>query len=67
MTLREKLLKDASAFCAEREISLARLGKLVVNDGKFFARISDGGDCTTGVYERFQKFFANSRSSDQAA
>lgn len=60
MTLREKLISDAEAFCETRKISLARLATIVVNDGKFFTRLAAGGDCTTSVYERFQAHFADS-------
>lgn len=61
MTLRERLLKEAEAFCAAKGMSKARLSTIVVNDGKFFDRIEAGGDCTTGTLERFQAHFANNR------
>jgi len=57
MNLRNKLIEDAEAFCEATGTSLSTLGKTVANDGKFFARLGAGGDCTTGVYERFQSYF----------
>lgn len=57
MTLREKLLADAKAYCAQRGIKITYLGKLVVNDTTFFDRLEGGGDCTTRNYERFQEYF----------
>lgn len=63
MTLREKLLADAKAYCEHRGIKPTYLGKLVVNDTTFFDRLEKGGDCTTRNYERFQAYFQN---DDQA-
>ena len=57
MTLREKLIEDAEAFCKATGKSLTTLGNNVANDGKFFSRLDRGGDCTTAVYERFQAYF----------
>ena len=57
MTMREKLIEDAEAFCRTNGGSLTTLGNTVANDGKFFSRLARGGDCTTSVYERFQAYF----------
>lgn len=57
MTLRDKLIRDADAFADANGISKARLATIVVNNGKFFKSLADGGDCTTGVFERFQTVF----------
>jgi len=67
MTLKEKLLQDAQAYCDEKPISLARLATIVVNDGKFFDRIKGGGDCTTKIYERFQTYFHENTDGKEAA
>lgn len=66
MTLREKLIKDASTFCAEKGISLARLATIVVNNGKFFKALQADGDCTTQVYERFQVIFDDEQAWTEA-
>lgn len=67
MTLKEQLLRDAKK-CAEREgISLPRLATKVMNDGKFFDRISRGGEFTTATFEKFQAYFADSAERDNAA
>ena len=63
MTMREKLLADAKAYCERRGIKHTYLGKLVVNDTTFFDRLENGGDCTTRIYERFQEYF---QKDDQA-
>ena len=57
MTLCDQLIRDANAFADANGISKARLATIVVNNGKFFKNLADGGDCTTGVFERFQTVF----------
>jgi len=66
MTLKDRLLKEAEAFCASTGMSKARLATIVVNDGKFFDRIEAGGDCTTGTLEKFQAHFARNASGETA-
>lgn len=65
MELKTELIRQASSYCAEAEISKARLATIVANDGKFFARIEGGGGLTVRMYDRFQRYFrehpANSR------
>ncbi len=63
MTLKDQLLRDAVEFCEKRRISEARLGFLVVNDGKFFTRVRGGGSFTTATYEKFQRYFAEQRAA----
>lgn len=65
MTLRDKLLQDASDFCDKRGISEARLATIVANDGKFFNRVRGGGEFTTATYEKFQAYFAANPVSDE--
>ena len=67
MTLREKLLADAEAFCTTKNYSLGRLSILVVNDGKFFGGLKSGGDCTTRTFERFQTYFRENTNGKRAA
>lgn len=57
MTLKEQLLEAAETYCRRTGKSKARLATIVANDGKFFDRLEAGGDCTTGMYERFMAFF----------
>lgn len=66
MTLREKLIEQADAFCEQHGISKARLATIVANNGKFFRSLEDGGDCTTGMYERFQSVFSDPKSWEDA-
>ncbi|PKR56373.1 hypothetical protein [Thalassospira lohafexi] len=58
-TLREKLIEDAEAFCAEQGISKSHLARVVMNHGGFFKRLEEGGDCATGAYEKFQSVFSD--------
>ena len=57
MDLRQQLLDQVDAYCARTGMSRARLATLVVNDGKFFARLVKGGGFTVRTYEKFQAFF----------
>ena len=57
-SLKAELLAAAEKHCAARGISEARLGNIVAKDARFFSRLRAGGDCTTGMYERFQTYFA---------
>jgi hypothetical protein len=69
MNFREHLLLTSRTYCVQRGIALSTLASLVVNDGKFFVRIEAGGDCSTGTYSRFLKYFADNpvpESSDGA-
>lgn len=65
MTLREKLLAEAAAFCAEVGMSEARLATIVVNNGKLFQNMRKGGDCTTRTLEKFERYFAETRAARQ--
>ena len=53
MNLKAELLRRVEAHCARVGTSKARLATVVVNDGKFFDRIEDGGTCTLTTYENF--------------
>ena len=54
---KQDLLTKAGLFCAREDVALSTLARVVVNDGKFFARLNRGGDCTTGAYDRFMAHF----------
>ena len=57
-TLRQQLIISAELFCTEQGISKARLSSIVCDRGSFFKKIEAGGDCTTAMFERFQKVFS---------
>jgi hypothetical protein len=52
MDLTQHLLKTAKAFAESREISMARLATIVMNDGKFFQRVEAGKTLTVKTYEK---------------
>ena len=52
MDLIEKLVSSAEHWARVNERSLARLATIVVNDGKLFERIANGGSCTVATYEK---------------
>lgn len=57
MSTRDKLLSQIKAFCDAQGMKPSTLTKQVANDGGFFNRLSDGKDCNTGTFDRFQKHF----------
>lgn len=52
MDLTTHLLKTAKAYAQSRNISMARLSTIVMDDGKFFARIEAGKTLTVKTYEK---------------
>ena len=52
MSLIDQLLEDANQVAEKRNISLSRLSTIVVNDGKFFGKLKDGGSCNVKTFER---------------
>lgn len=54
---RRELLNLAEGACAKLRISEARLGTLLVNDGKFLRRVRAGGGFTIATYERCLDWF----------
>ena len=67
LSLRDRLIRDASAFCEREGIALSTLALRVVNDGRFFRRMEEGGDCATGTLERFYRHFAEHGFQTEAA
>lgn len=59
MNMKERLIREADAYCQRAGITRARLATLVMNDNKFFARIERGGGFTVATFERFMTFFAD--------
>jgi hypothetical protein len=58
MDAKPTLIATADAWCAATGMSKARLATLVVNDGKFFARLDAGGSCTLRTFERAMRWFS---------
>jgi len=63
LDLKADLIARATAYCAGRDMSMARLATIVANDGKFFTRLAAGGGMTTRMYERFIAYFAANPAS----
>lgn len=59
-TLVERLLAGAQAWAEANDATLARLGRMVVNDGGYFTRVdTPEASTTTGTLEKFARFFAD--------
>ncbi len=59
LPLLDRLRRCAQLWCDANDATPARLGREVINDGGFFARIDDGAGATTATLERFARFFAD--------
>lgn len=59
MTLRDQLLTLCEIYCSARGISRARVSTLVFNGGHVLNRVVDGGDVTTGSFERAVQWFSD--------
>lgn len=57
-TLRKHLLQCAAAFEATTGDSLPAIGKRMLNDNTFFARIARGGGFTVRTYDRALRWFS---------
>jgi SAM-dependent methyltransferase len=53
------LLDSISEFCRRAEMAETTFGRQAVNDGKFVARLRDGGRITAETLERITKFMAS--------
>ncbi len=56
--LRAQFLRQAQRYCDKEKISLPTLGRRVLKDTAFFARVENGGGFTVRTYDRFQDYFA---------
>ena len=54
MTVIEELLASVDAYCAEHNVTRARVGELVMSDNKFFSMIEDGRGVTAKTLDRFR-------------
>jgi len=57
-SLRDQLLLVADTFTAARGLSRARVSTLVFNGGHVIDRVADGGDVTTGNFEKAIRWFS---------
>lgn len=61
MSLREDLLAEIDAFCAEKAMKPTTFGLLATNDGKFVYRLRQGSDVTGKTVDRVRAFIAARR------
>lgn len=62
---RQELLSYALDYCANNGMKISTLGRLIMNDGKFFDRIQNGGGCTFDSYLRIKSWFAANKKPKQ--
>lgn len=53
---RKLILKKAKEYCEVRKIGQGYLGALIVNDGDFFTRLEDGGDCRASTLVKVENW-----------
>lgn len=56
-----KMLEKASDYCVSKGLSKSTLGRFIVNDGKFFDRIEQGGGCTMETYEKVMSWLSTNK------
>lgn len=59
MHLTDQLLTVARAYCAARELSMARVSTLIFNDGKKLDLLEQGKDLATKNHERAMQWFSD--------
>ncbi|MFZ5745252.1 MAG: hypothetical protein ACOY7T_12320 [Pseudomonadota bacterium] len=60
LTLIDRLRQSADRWREVNDATLAKLGRLVINDGGFFSRIeAPGASTTTATLERFARFLGD--------
>jgi hypothetical protein len=60
LSLEDRLRRCCTLWCEAHDAKPGRLGRLVVNDGGFFARLeSPGATTTTATLEKFARFLAD--------
>lgn len=67
LTLPERLRLSAQLWTERTGFTLARLGRDVVNDGGFFARIESGAAPTTTTLEKFASFLGDAGNWPEGA
>lgn len=66
MNLKEQLIHLATVFATytdtrgrDGQITLSGISTKIFNDGKTLARVAEGGDVTTGSFERARQWFSD--------
>lgn len=57
------LLDKANRYCEKHRIALSTLGRLIVNDGKFFLNLRSGKSCRIDTYHRVKSWFKDNANS----
>jgi hypothetical protein len=60
----DTIKRIAEIYAGHQGLKLSTLGAYVVNDGKFFTRIANGGDCRSRTVIRVLQWFADHWPSD---
>lgn len=53
----DHILTLAKRYAAHKGMKISSLGAYAVNDGKFFARLENGGSCTLRTAEKVMVYF----------
>lgn len=56
MAVMETLIKEIIAYCEAKGITPGTFGSYALNDGKFFGRITDSGECLPRTMERARAY-----------
>lgn len=59
MNMREQILLVADVYAAHRGIGRKRVSTIVMNRGSKLDEIANGGDLTTGIFERAMSWFSD--------
>jgi hypothetical protein len=51
------MLAAAESYCAATGTEITTLGRIIVNDGKFFPRIKNGGGCNLNTHQNVMNWF----------
>lgn len=58
MDYKNTILKTAAEYCELSGRARSGVANSIMNDGKFFDRIEQGGGCTMDTYQRVMGWFA---------
>lgn len=62
MNIVSSLLQDVDAYLREAGVAASTFGRRAVNDGKFVARLRDGGGITVATVDRVRAYIASERA-----
>lgn len=51
-----ELLKEIKKFCSAVGVAKSTFGRMAVNDGKFIARLENGGQCLPSTEQKVRDF-----------